>query len=148
MHLVQLNIATLVAPEGDPRVAPFFENLERINQLGDESPGFVWRLEGDEGAGATDIKAWDDPLMILNLTVWESVDALKTYAYKTEHVELFKRRAEFFEPHDGPHLAMWWIPEGEVPTVEDAIERLSHLAEHGPTERAFTFASIMEPAIR
>jgi hypothetical protein len=146
MHLAQLNIARLVAPEGDPRVAPFFEHLLRINQLGDESPGFVWRLQDDSGQGATDIKAWDDPLMILNLTVWESVGELRAYAYTTEHVEFLKRRLEFFEPHDGPHLALWWIPEGEIPTVEDAIARIEHLAANGPSDKAFTFASVTPPA--
>jgi hypothetical protein len=146
MHLAQLNVARLVAPEGDPRVAPFFENLLRINQLGDDSPGFVWRLQDDSGLGATDIKAWDDPLMILNLTVWESVEALRAYAYRTEHVDFLKRRLEFFEPHAGPHLALWWIPEGEIPAVEDAIARIEHLAANGPSEKAFTFARIFPPA--
>jgi Domain of unknown function (DUF3291) len=146
MHLAQLNVARLRAPEGDPQVADFFDNLLRINQLGDDSPGFVWRLQDDSGVGATDIKAWEDPLMILNLTVWESVEALKAYAYRTEHVDFFKRRLEFFEPHDGPHLALWWIREGEIPTVEDAIARLEHLAEHGPSARVFTFSSVIEPA--
>ena len=146
MHLAQLNIAKLVAPQDDPRVAPFFENLLRINQLGDRSPGFVWRLQDDSGLGATDIKAWDDPLMILNLTVWESVDALRAYTYKTEHVEFLRRRLEFFEPHDGPHLALWWVPEGHLPTVEDALERIDHLAANGTSEKAFTFASVHEPS--
>lgn len=151
MHLAQLNVATLVAPEGDPRVAPFFDNLEKINGLGDTSPGFVWRLQDDtDGGGATDIKPFDgDPLRIVNLTVWESVEALKAYAYKTEHVEFLRRRLEFFEPHDGPHLAMWWVPEGHVPTVDEALERLADLAANGPSERVFTFASVApepEPA--
>ena len=146
MHLAQLNIAKLVAPQDDPRVAPFFENLLRINQLGDQSPGFVWRLQDDSGLGATEIKAWDDPLMILNLTVWESVEALRAYTYKTEHVAFLRRRLEFFEPHDGPHLALWWVPEGHIPTVEDALERIDHLAANGPSEKAFTFASIHEPS--
>ena len=146
MHLAQLNIAKLVAPQDEPRVAPFFENLLRINQLGDQSPGFVWRLQDDSGLGATEIKAWDDPLMILNLTVWESVEALRAYTYKTEHVAFLRRRLEFFEPHDGPHLALWWVPEGHIPTVEDALERIDHLAANGPSEKAFTFASIHEPS--
>jgi hypothetical protein len=142
MHLAQLNIAKLVAPEGDPRVAPFFDNLLRINQLGDGSPGFVWRLQDDSGQGATEIKAWDDPLMILNITVWESVEALKAYAYRTEHVDFLRRRLEFFEPHDGPHLALWWVEEGHIPTVEEALERLADLDANGPSERVFTFARV------
>lgn len=143
MHLAQLNVATLVAPQGDPRVAPFFDHLERINRLGDASPGFVWRLQDDsDGGGATELKLFEDPLRIVNLTVWESVEALKAYVYRTEHVEFFKRRLEFFEPHDGPHLALWWVPEGHIPTVEEALERLADLAADGPSDRVFTFATV------
>jgi hypothetical protein len=141
MHLAQLNIGKLVAPEGDSRVAPFFDNLLRINQLGDGSPGFVWRLQDDSGQGATEIKAWDDPLMILNLTVWESVDALKAYVYRSEHMEFFRRRAAWFEV-DAKRVALWWVEEGHIPTVEEALERLADLDANGPSERVFTFARV------
>jgi hypothetical protein len=147
VHLVQLNVATLVAPQGDPRVAPFFDNLDRINRLGDSSPGFVWRLQDDSDAGgATDLKFFDDPLRIVNLTVWESVEALRAFTYRTEHVEFLRRRREFFLPAEGPHLVLWWVPDRHIPTVAEAMERLELLAAGGPSDKAFTFATVFPPA--
>ena len=135
MHLAQLNVARLRAPIDDPLIDDFRNALERINKLGDESPGFVWRLQTDDG-DATAIKAFDDPLVILNLTVWESVEALKAYVYKSEHVEFLRRRREWFEPY-GPSVAMWWIDEGTLPTVDEAVERWRDLEANGPSDRAF-----------
>ena len=147
MHLAQLNVATLVACEGDPRVAPFFDNLDRVNRVGDSSPGFVWRLHDDSDAGgATELKFFDDPLRIVNLTVWASVEALREFTYRTEHLQFLRRRREFFLPSEGPHLVLWWVPEGHIPTVAEAIERLERLAADGPSPDAFTFASVPEPA--
>ncbi len=148
MHLANFNIARMRGPVDSPVMAGFMDNLDRINRLGDESPGFVWRLVDDEGIGATSFRPYpDDDAMIVNLTVWESVEALRDYVYKTEHVEFLRRRREWFEAHDdGPFLALWWVPEGHRPSLEEAVERLAHLAEHGPTERAFTFRTAAEPA--
>src|SRR5215211_1575777 len=102
MHLAQLNVARLRAPVDDPMIDDFRNNLLRINALGDASPGAVWRLQTEDG-DATAIKAFDDPLVILNLTVWESVEALKSFVYKTEHVDFLRRRREWFEPY-GPSV--------------------------------------------
>jgi heme-degrading monooxygenase HmoA len=146
MHLAQLNVARMRAPLDDPSMADFVDNLERINKLGDASPGFVWRLQDDDGA-ATSYRPFDDDDIIVNLTVWESVAALRAYAYTTEHRDFLRRRREWFLPLDSPYLALWWLPEGELPTVEDAVARLAHLAERGPSERAFTFASVVEPQL-
>jgi hypothetical protein len=144
MHLAQLNIGRLRAPMDDPQIDDFRNNLEPVNALAEASPGFVWRLQ-DEHGDATGIKPFGDELEIVNLTVWESIDALADFTYRTGHVELLRRRREFFEAPSLPILCLWWIPEGTIPTVEDAIARLDHLRAHGPTATAFTFRHRFEP---
>ena len=144
VHVAELNIGRTVAALDDPRLADFVDNLVRINGLGDASPGFLWRLQDEFGA-ATTIRAFDDPLMIVNLTVWESVEALRAYAYHSEHMDFFRRRREWFVPLDGPDLVLWWIPAGHRPTVEEARERLDRLAAHGPTPDAFTLKRPFDP---
>ena len=138
-HLAQYNVARLVAPLDDPRVADFRANLEAINQLGDRSPGFVWRHQNADG-NSTGTRVGDDPLVVINFTVWESVEALFEYTYRSGHVEVYRRRREWFEDHAGAAYAvLWWVPAGHVPSVEEAAERLAHLKEHGPTAQAFLF---------
>lgn len=138
MHLAQYNVARLVAPLDDPRIADFVADLERINTLGDRSPGFVWRLQGADGT-STDVRVGDDDAVIVNFTVWESIDALFEYAYHSDHVEVFRRRREWFDQPAVAHLVLWWIAAGEIPTVAEAEARLDHLRAHGPTAHAFTF---------
>ena len=138
MHLAQLNVGRLKAPIEDPIIDDFRMNLARINSLAEVSAGYVWRLK-DESGDATGIKPFGDELEIINLTVWESVEALADFTYRSGHVELLRRRREFFEAPDMAILCLWWIPEGTVPTVEEAINRLDHLRAHGPSSRAFTF---------
>jgi Domain of unknown function (DUF3291) len=144
MHLAQLNIGRLKAPLDDPMIDDFRTNLARINSLAESSPGFVWRLQ-DEGGDATGIKPFGHELEIINLTVWESIEALADFAYRSGHVELLRRRREFFEAPGQPILCLWWVPNGTVPTVEEAIARLDHLRGHGPSPRAFTFRHRFEP---
>jgi hypothetical protein len=144
MHLAQLNVGRLRAPMDDPMIDDFRENLDPINALAEASPGFVWRLQ-DEAGNATGIKPYGDDLEIVNLSVWESVDALADFTYRTGHTAFLRRRREFFEAPAQPILCLWWIPEGTTPTVEDAIARLDHLREHGPTPTAFTFRHRFEP---
>ena len=136
-HLAQLNIGRTVGPIDSVAMADFVANLDRINGVGDASPGFVWRLQDESGA-ATSIRAFEDPRMIVNLTVWTSVEALREYAYRSVHVEFLRRRREWFVPLDGPSLVLWWIPAGHRPTVEEAKRRLEHLAANGPSDHAFT----------
>ena len=138
MHLAQLNVGRLRAPLDDPLIDDFRHNLERVQRPGRGHSRFVWRLQ-DEGGDATGIKAFDDELEIINLTVWESVDALADFTYGSAHVELLRRRREFFEAPTQPTLCLWWIPAGTLPTVTDAVARLEHLRAHGPTPTAFTF---------
>jgi Domain of unknown function (DUF3291) len=138
MHLAQLNVARLRAPMDDPLIDDFRLNLDRINALAETSAGYVWRLQ-DENGNATGIKPFGDDLEIVNLTVWESIEALADFTYRSGHVELLHRRREFFEASSAPVLCLWWIPEGTTPAVEDAITRLEHLRSNGPSATAFTF---------
>jgi hypothetical protein len=144
MHLAQLNVGRLRAPIDDPIIDDFRTNLSRINGLAEAAPGYVWRLQDDSG-DATSIKPFSDELEIINLTVWESIDALAGFTYRSAHVEFLRRRREFFDAPRQPILCLWWIPEGAIPTVEDAIGRLGHLRAYGPTPAAFTFRHRFEP---
>lgn len=137
-HLAQYNIAKLVAPLDSSQLVDFMAALDPLNRLADESPGFVWRHQTEEG-NSTSVRVRDDPMIIINFSVWEDVDSLFEYAYHSAHVEIFRRRREFFHEHAKPYLALWWVPAGHEPTVEEAEERLRHLEEHGPSPHAFTF---------
>ena len=143
-HVAQLNVGRSVAPRDDPIMAGFMDRLADINALGERSPGYVWRLQGETG-NATTIHAYDDPRMIINLTVWESIEDLYAFAYHSQHMELFRRRREWFEQLDGPSLVLWWVPAGELPTPAEARRRLELLAAHGPTPDAFTFKTPFDP---
>lgn len=137
-HLAQVNIGRLLAPIDDPLIADFVAQLDAVNALADASPGFVWRLKDDSG-NATAIPAFDDPRMIINMSVWESLEALRDYVYRSDHTKVLTRRRDWFEKLDRPHMALWWVPAGTLPTVEEAKRRLEILAERGPTPDAFTF---------
>ncbi|WP_070154251.1 DUF3291 domain-containing protein [Sphingobium phenoxybenzoativorans] len=139
-HLAQVNIGRLVAPKGDPRVQPFFDALDRINALAEASPGFIWRLK-DEGGNATDIQYSPDPLLIPNMSVWADAESLFDFVYRSAHTPVMARRREFFERFRGAYQALWWIPAGTVPTVNDALSRLWLLDRFGPSADAFTFKS-------
>lgn len=143
LHLAQINIGVMVAPTDDPAVAEFMDNLDRINADADAAEGFVWRLQTEQG-NATDIQIFPNPLQLVNMSVWESVESLKSYVYRTDHVEFFRRRAEWFEA-DGRKVALWWIPAGTVPDLADAVRRVEHLEAHGPSAYAFGFGSVQPP---
>lgn len=143
-HLAQLNVGRLVAPTDSPVVAEFMDALDRINALAEASPGFVWRFQTDAG-NATDVKAFDDDQLLLNISVWESIDALADYVYRSDHTSFLRRRREWFEKTDLPVVTLWWVPAGHVPTVDEAVERMRHLQAHGPTAQAFTFRQPFAP---
>ena len=145
LNIAQLNIGKLVAPIGDPRVVEFVDALDSINALGESSPGFVWRLK-DEAGNATSIRAFDDHDIIPNLTVWTSVAELKAFAYRSEHVSFFKRRAEWFTPGDSATV-LWWTRSGELPTMAEARRRVEFLAANGPSPYAFGFGSVAKPLV-
>lgn len=137
-HLAQYNVTTLRAPLEAPQSAPFREALEHINALAEAQPGFVWRAKGEGFDSATPAPS-QDPLYIVNLSVWESAEALAAFAYRTEHRDYVRRRGEWFLPREGPSFVLWRIPAGHVPTNAECEARLADLAAHGPTERAFDF---------
>ena len=112
--------------------------LDEVNGAGEAAEGFVWRYQDESGA-ATETHLWDDPLAIINLTVWESVEQLRAFAYQGLHLDYFRRRLEWFHPHEGPSHAMWWIPAGTLPSPEDGKARIEHLIDHGPSLAAFGF---------
>ena len=138
-HLAQINIARLVAPLEDPRIAEFVALLEPINALADEASGFVWRLKSETG-NATDIAYNDDPFIIVNMSVWESLEALRTYAYKSDHAKVFRERAKWFEKLKKPSYCLWWIPLGHIPSVAEGRERLEHYQKNGATPYSFWFS--------
>lgn len=137
-HIAQINVGRLVAPQGDARVQPFFDALDRINALADASPGFVWRLQ-DEGGNATAIQVSPDPLFILNMSVWTDAEALFDFVYRSAHTPVMARRREYFGGFDGAYQALWWVPAGTVPSINDGLSRLWHLDRFGPSPHGFTF---------
>lgn len=143
-NVAQYNVARLRAPLDDPRLADFVAALDRINGLGDASPGFVWRLKTEDGT-STSVRIRDDASLIVNYTVWSSIEALHDFTFRSAHVEVYRRRREWFEALDVPFAVLWWIPANHVPDVPEAEDRLAHLVAHGPTEHAFTFKHRFPP---
>jgi hypothetical protein len=137
-HIAQLNVGRIVAPTDSPQVAEFMAALDRVNALADAAPGFVWRLKSDTG-NATDILVSADPQFLVNMSVWETVEALFEYVYRTVHTKFMVRRREWFEPPSQPFLVLWWVPAGHIPTAVEALARLDYLRANGPTPHAFTF---------
>lgn len=141
-HLAQLNVGRLVAPTDDPRVAEFMAALDMVNGLGKRMPGFVWIMEGSgaPGTGNTEAKIGGDPLYVANLTVWENVEALENFVWRTVHRRFYARRREWFEVLGDMHLVLWWVPVGHRPTLDEALARLDHLRAHGDGDHAFGWA--------
>jgi hypothetical protein len=137
-HLAQVNVGRLRAPVDAPETAAFMAALDPINALADAAPGFVWRLQTDDG-NATSVSFNDDPMVIINMSVWESIEALSEFVYRTEHVDVMRRRAEWFHRSVEAYLALWWVPAGHLPSVEEAATRIAALRADGPTAFAFTF---------
>ncbi len=142
-QLAQLNIATMREPLESPSMADFVANLERINALAEQSPGFVWRLKDDEG-DATSLRPFGE-MMIVNMSVWQDIESLRRFAFESAHVEIFRRRREWFDRMSNAHAVLWWVPQGHRPTIEEAAERLEYLRAHGATALAFTFKSAFPP---
>jgi hypothetical protein len=144
-HLAQINIGRIKGPLDGPVMAGFMARLDEINALADADPGFVWRLQTNEG-NATYFRPYpEDDRILLNMSVWKSIEALRHYVYKTMHAEVLRNRAEWFEKFNGVFMALWWVPAGHIPGIDEAKKRLAHLQEHGPTQFAFTFKQTFEP---
>ncbi|MGW6401601.1 DUF3291 domain-containing protein [Streptomyces sp. NPDC055134] len=135
-ELAQVNIGRLTAPLDSERLRDFAEGLDPVNAVADASDGFVWRLKDDTG-DATSFRIFDDVWLLVNMSVWRDTNALTAFMYEGRHRELLARRREFFERLDEAVTALWWVPAGHRPTVEEAEERLAHLRTHGPTPYAF-----------
>jgi hypothetical protein len=136
-HLAQINVGRFLAPIDSPQIKGFVDNLDRINALAEEQPGFVWRLVG-EGNNATDIRPFEDPDVAVNLSVWESLDRLAAFVYRTAHRDIMRRRREWFGVME-TYMTLWWAPMGHRPSPDEGWARLKLLEQMGPTADAFTF---------
>ena len=144
-YIAEINIARMRFGLEDPLMAPFVARLDEINALADSAAGFVWRLKTEEG-NATYLRPYDDDRILVNFSVWESIETLREYVYKTAHAELIRDRRQWFEEFKGSQLALWWVPRDYTPTIEEAKLRLAHLEQHGPSPFAFTFRTVFAPA--
>ncbi len=137
-HLAQVNVGRMRAAKGDAQVAGFYAELDRINALADAAPGFVWRLVGD-GNDATDLRPGPDPLFLINMSTWTDADSLFDYVYRTAHTGVMAQRRDWLERFAGAYQALWWVPAGHRPTVDEALAKLWLLDRYGPSPQAFTF---------
>lgn len=144
-HLAQLNIAKMLFAVDDLRMKDFNDALDTVNAIADATPGFVWRLQSDEG-NAVGFEIYGDPNYLVNMSVWESLDALRQFVTNGAHLAIMKRRAEWFEKAEQAYMVLWWVPAGHRPTVAEAQETLDHLRAEGPTEAAFGFSNYFPPA--
>jgi hypothetical protein len=144
-HLAQINIAKMKAPLNDPIMAEFANALDEVNLVAEKSPGFVWRLQTASG-NATDLQAYSDPKILVNISLWQSIEQLKTYVYQSLHGDFFVRRRKWFEKYRDEHFAMWWVQAGHLPTVEEGKAKLEYLELHGDTPECFTFAEPYAPS--
>jgi hypothetical protein len=144
LQIAQVNIARMRAALEDPVMAGFVARLTEINALADGSPGFVWRLQTPEG-NATYLRPYDDDRILFNLSVWKTVEDLRSYVYRTAHAEVLRQRDDWFEKFGAPVVALWWVPASHRPSIDEAKKRLSRLQEIGPTAFAFTFRNLFPP---
>lgn len=142
-QLAQLNIARMLVSAESPQLADFFVSIDRINALADTAPGFIWRLQ-DEAGSATSFRPYGED-MLVNMSVWETIESLHDYVYRSAHIEIMRRRKQWFEHMQQAYTVLWWISAGSVPTLEQAQERLALLQGSGPTPRAFTFKQPFAP---
>lgn len=138
-QIAEINIARMKGVNiNDPIMKEFVDNLNTVNAIAESSPGFVWRLK-DDNNNATSINPYDDEQVIINVSVWESIEDLENFMYKTFHSEFLKRRKEWFQRFGKAYVAMWWVPSGQFPTIQQAVERLDYLEKFGATEKVFDF---------
>jgi hypothetical protein len=145
-HLAQINIARMRAPLNNPIMKGFVDQLSKVNRVAEASPGFIWRLKSEEG-DATTIRAYEDELILVNMSVWVSIEALREFTYRSHHAGVFRDRLQWFERSAGAQLALWWIPVGHLPTVEEGKSRLALIEKLGPTPEAFTFKQSFAAAV-
>ncbi len=137
-HLAQVNIGRARGSPADPVMAEFVSRLPELNALADGSPGFVWRLQTEDG-NATAVRPYGDERILINMSVWADLDALRGYVFRSPHAAIMRRRREWFERFEGIYVALWWVPAGHRPSVAEAVERIAHLQANGSTPHAFSF---------
>ena len=144
-HLAQINIARFRLPKDHPDNAGFMNALDHVNAMADAAPGFIWRLIGD-GNDAISIDAVpDDPRLAINMSVWTDLAALSDYVYRQpDHLAIMRRRREWLEPM-AAYMALWWVPAGHIPTVEEGLAKVDILSNNGPSAEAFGFKSAFPP---
>jgi hypothetical protein len=142
MHIAQMNIGRVLYPLDDPRLADFVGALAAINEMAERTPGFVWRLKDDTGEGATGLPVTEHPRDIVNMSVWESAEALEHFTWRTAHARIYNRKGAWFEPHTQPSFVMWPVQAGYIPTLAEGLERLAHLRAHGASEHAFGWEAL------
>lgn len=138
MQLAEANIARALHPLDDPAMSGFVDRLDAVNATAERSPGFVWRYKEDTPT----VSAFDDPMLIFNMSVWESPQDLEHYVWNTVHKQVYRRKAEWFSKLASHHFVMWWVEDGHQPLPEEARERLDHLDRHGNTDHAFDWAHL------
>ena len=146
-YLAELNVARLRRPLDHPETAEFVAALDHVNALAESSPGFVWRLTDDSGLSSSYVRGDDDPLVIINLSVWTSPDALHDFVFRSAHTPFLRRRREWFERMVEAFLVCWWVPAGSVPTVEESLVRLGRLRRDGVSDDAFTLRDRRPPPV-
>jgi Domain of unknown function (DUF3291) len=144
LHLAQFNIGRMLGPLDGPVMRGFVERLDEVNAIADGTPGFVWRLQTDAG-NATYLRPYDDEWIIVNMSVWETVESLRNFVFSGKHSEVLRQRREWFEKLEKPITVLWWVPAGHIPSIDEAKKRLAHLQERGPTPFAFSFRTVFPP---
>ncbi len=138
-YVAQINIGRITGTTiEDPVMADFVAQLDTINELAEKSEGFVWRLKSADN-NATSFNPYNDQQIIINFSVWETIEHLDQFVYKSAHTIVMKDRKKWFEKFGQPYMALWYVPAGYTPTIEEAAERLDHLQKNGPSEYAFDF---------
>ena len=143
-QLAQVNIAQAKDEMDTETMSGFVDRLDEINAVAEASDGFVWRLQSDDGGDATSIRVFDDSLLLVNMSVWDDVESLRNYVYKSLHVELVRDREAWFDKISAMHQALWWVPKGHIPSTQEAKNKLEILRENGPTQEAFTFGKAFQ----
>jgi len=146
-HLAEVNIGRVLSGPEDPRMSGFYDNLARINALAERMPGFVWRLKDETGDSAMALHWPGDQTMSVNMSVWESAEALGRFVFQTAHRNVYARKHDFFETPDQPMFVLWWIEPGHIPTLDDAKARLDHYRAHGPSPEAFGWADLPDAQV-
>jgi len=145
MYLAQFNIAEALADDNSPVMADFFSNIDRINAIADNAPGFIWRLTDDAGEASSSIRPFDSEFVLVNMSLWKNRESLFNFVYHSDHLEIYKRKKEWFHKVPKMHMVLWYVAEDHIPSLEEAMERLEHLRTHGEAPYAFSFKSSFTP---